>query len=149
MKFPARKKRASMSAHMAATSPYGPRASTAVQERTDTYDGEASDGFIHKYSLRHRNKSEDLRLDNECDAEFVGMCSIRPILIITDTDNDTGTSLANSSRAMIGTGSSTSLPLPILILTPASPKAGNPLPTRRRTVRSSKGTQKKTASPPR
>lgn len=150
MKLPARKKRPSMSAHLAATSPYGPRASTAVQEHTNEYDGEAIDGFIQKYSLRRRNKSQVLRLDNECDAEFVGMCSIRPILIITDTDNDTGTSFANYSRAMIGIGSSASLPLPFLILTPASPTAGNPLPTRRRTVHSSSnGTQRKTASPPR
>lgn len=41
-----------MSAHLAATSPYGPRASTAVQEHTNEYDGEAIDGFIQKYSLR-------------------------------------------------------------------------------------------------
>ncbi|KAK3197271.1 hypothetical protein GRF29_1536g1223890 [Pseudopithomyces chartarum] len=131
MKFPARKKRPSMSAHMAATSPYGPRASTAVQEHTNAYDGEATHGFIQKYSLRRRNKSQVSRLDNECDAECVG------------------TSFANYSRAMIGIGSSASLPLPILILMPASPTAGNPLPTRRRTVHSSSnGTQKKTASPP-
>ena len=120
MKFSPRKRRSSISAHVAATSPYGPRAVSAGQQRSITYYGEGARGFIQKFSLRRRNKSNNLRSDNDYDAELVGMFPRCRLLIASHTDNDWGTDSAMESDATVTPGTASRLALPILIVTPPS-----------------------------